>query len=1173
MHMFGRLRTGSLSWAIALVPVVLLSGCGGSDVGKQSHSPPTAIASVIGFKPSSAAGANPVVVTVRSRADVLLSGKDSDGTDAALVSTTWTQTDTDAAVPKVTLISRNSSTVSFTAPTVAQDVTLNFSLTSTDAQGQSATANVRVLVKPVNDANEFLSYLATPHVFTAAVATQEGLAAPLTADAPVCLTLDRRIQYQSRDYSQSPQTRTVSLPALKADVAWTAAIGGSAADFASYTNPRAVFNIPALDTDNLYVLFNQPQAGQSRVTPVQVAQQLVPADVDSATLIMAVTAAPGSCDGSVASSDLGSKTLKVAALDSSGTVAASNTAASAGSAVVLDQITPDMLLGSAAGIETRESALAYYQALDPNGIKLTLNDWLDANCFVSTAKDYGADAHSVYTNNYDLGFGRDMYFTTCKADHVGAGGAVTAHKDDMASVVINYPSLDAAANKVDSIIAVAMEYSAAADGTNPTKRFPKFYVFAPDDREGKFKRVLTANFDRRGEKYVPGTCTICHGGTVAAFAANQPYPQAGDVNSTFMPWDLDSLLYADTDPAFTGRSVDKSLYTRHAQEPALRHLNQLAYATYQTPQPVHVIDPVTHVQTDVDRFLAPRQLLEKWYGGSGLPNAAYDDSATPAGWTGQEDLYHKVLARNCRACHVQNEAPDKQFTDYAKFISQYVTNSPDATKSVQQLIYRDGRMPLARLTMDRFWVDYAGGDSAAKLLATHIQQVTGQSDLLTASQTPVPPGKPVPNVLINGVTAATAVQTTRFTGVRVDASQSLYIAHYTWSLCLTPFGGSSCATRSLVGASSASPGFLANESGDYQLTLNADNGLGTVTTSNYVVTVPNKTPNVSGCSAPQSVAIPNPLTIDLSTCLIAGDGASTVQLQDPVTLAWGAAVNTLSYSASVSGTSIGFNYASTATQPAHLVYRVCDIDNDCGQSAVDIAIVTTMTATDDVAPTFLASLPLSIAVSGLSGLSANDVVLPANDLFTLNIMSQPAHGSIAPTSAARSGNVTYSSTYVSCDINGKDITDNTHAAPCAGDTFTYRLTASNGTTHSNTANVAVKVQATTSFSQGGSSVFSFLGGGTHCQSCHDGTDVAATTQWKYFAGDALSTWTSLKRWAAQDKTGTPTSNPASAAIYDNPCNGGGTVAHTASTQILTSAPNGGQCAIVLQWINEGANFN
>ena len=1169
MHMFGRRITGNSSWAAAILPALLLAGCGGSDVGNQSHTPPTAIASVIGFKPSSAAGADPVAVTVRSRADVLLSGKDSDGVDAALTSTVWTQTDTDPAVPKVTLISRNSSTVSFTAPTVAQDATLNFRLTTTDAKGQSATANVRVLVKAVNDASEFLSYLATPHVFTVALATQEGMAAPLAADAPVCVTLDRRIQYRSRDYSQSPQARTVSLPAIKADVAWTSAVGGSAqtpnsaADFASYTNPRAVFNIPALDTDNLYVLFNQRQAGQNLVTPTQVAQQLVAADVDNATLIMAVTAAPGSCDGSVASSDLGTKTLRIAALDSSGTVVASNAAASAGSAVVLDQITPDMLLGSTGGIETRESAVAYYQALDPNGLKLTLNDWLDANCFVSTAKNYGADAHSVYTNNYDLGFGRDMYFTTCKADHL-AGGTVTAHKDDMASVVINYPSLDAAANKVDSIIAVAMEYSAAADGSNPAKRFPKFYVFAPDDRDGKFKRVLTANFDRRGEKYVPGACTICHGGTVPAFVANQPYPQAGDVNSTFMPWDLDSLLYADTDPTFTGRSVDKSLYTRQAQESSLRQLNQLAYATYQTPQLVHVVDPVTHAQTDVDRFQAPRELVEKWYGGPGLPNATYTDAATPSGWVGQEDLYHKVMARNCRACHTQNETPDKQFTDYAKFISQYVANTADTTKSVQQLVYRDGRMPLARLTMDRFWVDYAGGDSAAKLLAAHIQQVTGQTDLLTASQTPVPPGKPLPNVVINGATAATPVLATRFNGVRVDASRSLYIAHYTWSLCLTPIGGSSCAARSLVGASSASPGFLANESGSYQLTLSADNGLGTVSTSSYVVTVPNKVPDISGCSTVQGVAISNLLTIDLASCLIAGDGASTVQLQDPGTLGWGTAVTALTYSASVSGTSIGFNYVPTATQPAHLVYRVCDSDNDCVQSFVDVPIVTTLTATDDVvSPTSLASLPLSITVASLS---ANDVVLPTNDLFTLNIMSQPPHGLVAPTSAAKSGSLTYSSTYVACDINGKDITDNTHTATCAGDTFTYRLTASNGTTHSNTANVAVKVTATTSFSQGGSSVFSFLGG-TQCASCHAGSDVVATSKWKYLVGDPSGTWSTLAQWATKDFNGVATSNPSNAAIYDNPCNGAN--AHSLSTQRFDST----QCATVLQWIREGANLN
>jgi hypothetical protein len=470
--------------------------------------------------------------------------------------------------------------------------------------------------------------------------------------------------------------------------------------------------------------------------------------------------------------------------------------------------------------------------------------------------------------------------------------------------------------------------------------------------------------------------------------------------------------------------------------------------------------------------------------------------------------------------------------------------------------------------MDRFWVDYAGQDSAAKLLATHIQQVTGQTDLLDAGQNAIAPGKTVANVAVNAVTANSTVPATRFTEARVDASRSIYASTYTWGLCLTPNGGGSCAARPLVGANTSSPGFLANESGNYTLTLNAGNGLGTTSTATYTVAVPNKVPSVTGCAIQQSVAINAPLTIQLASCTVAGDGPSTLQVLDPTTLAWGTSVNTLAYSASVSGANINFTYTASATAPAHLNYRVCDIDGDCGASAVDVAIVATLTANPDSFTTTLSASPLvfTIPVSGVNSLTANDVILPTNDLFNASIASQPANGSVSPTTAARGSSVTYTSNHVSCDINGLDIIS---GLTCAGDPFTYSLVPSGGTPVSNSTSATVKVQATTSFSQGGSSIYSFLGGITHCESCHDGTDATATGKWTYSA-DRVATWNSIKQWASKKVDNSAAGNPVDAALYSNPClgTGGGGSLHTASSQQLTPS----QCSTVLQWIKEGANY-
>ena len=133
--------------------------------------------------------------------------------------------------------------------------------------------------------------------------------------------------------------------------------------------------------------------------------------------------------------------------------------------------------------ETADTARAYYDANDPPpSQKATLNDWLTHNCFDPTAANYGVDpqgltaAHAVYTNNFDLGFGRDMYFTTCTATSPAVVSGF-AKVGDMAAVVLNYANLEAAASKLNPINAVAMEYRAASDGSSGTHRFPKFYIF------------------------------------------------------------------------------------------------------------------------------------------------------------------------------------------------------------------------------------------------------------------------------------------------------------------------------------------------------------------------------------------------------------------------------------------------------------------------------------------------------------------------------------------------------------------------------------------------------------------------------------------------------------------------------------------------------------------------
>src|SRR5262249_47196917 len=153
---------------------------------------------------------------------------------------------------------------------------------------------------------------------------------------------------------------------------------------------------------------------------------------------LSISATPGSCDGKTAAPDLGTR-LVVGALNANQDTPLWNPSDTNNAAATINtdsppssnnptpaMLTSDILLAKIATnaqIETAESAAAYYLAIDPDNKKTTLNDWLDANCFDHNAPDYGVAAaganaaHAVYTNNFDLGFGRDMYFMNCAANN------------------------------------------------------------------------------------------------------------------------------------------------------------------------------------------------------------------------------------------------------------------------------------------------------------------------------------------------------------------------------------------------------------------------------------------------------------------------------------------------------------------------------------------------------------------------------------------------------------------------------------------------------------------------------------------------------------------------------------------------------------------------------------
>lgn len=1080
--------------AMAALCIMALGTACSSNVGKHSNPAPSAVITPVGYQAISGAGTTAVAIKVRSGSAVILSGKDSDGNGTAIASFGWSQTGGPTLqVPPIgaTLLYLTSSTVEFTAPQVASDTMLTFTLTVTNAVGASSTATATVTVTAANDPDEFLvpkvvDNPSPPRRFVVAVAPPTQA---LTPDAPVCVSVNRTVTYTSR--GNGPVSVPLPpLPSLQANAVWDATVaalgagGGQApllAALQSSTNPRVVFDVPAFNDIELATMFNQAAS---------VNQQLVTSDLDSAVLNLSISATPGACNGTTP--DPGTVNASTLALGvyapGASTVAlaaGTNTPVTNGGTGPIN-LTADALLQAvnppkASPVETLSGALAYYAAIDPawaGAPKTDLNTWLDANCFDSTQSDFGTGAagangaHAVYTNNYDLGFGRDMYFIKCAANHQDAQGNTTAYAGDMAAVVINYGSLEQAALKQAPILAVAMEYQGAGHSNCHTGNTPclvKFYAFAPDDRTGLYHRVSSANFDRRGEKYIPGACISCHGGTIT----DATYQTAGseNVDASFMPWDVDALLFSDTDPSFLGNLIGKTPYTSTVQKPNLLNLNALVWQTYQTPELELPAGGACTGASCVDRFAAPIALLTKWYQWCNTANSqdprncptarTYDDSGAPSSgdWPtatptaapttpsgAPNDLYHAVYAHHCRSCHTQNNVVNKQFNTFKTFEGYFEGKIGPAANGIPNVVFNFARMPLARLTADRFWVDFSGSQSAAQRLAQYINsdpnatfpngasQIGMNVSADAAGNTVVSPGVPVlaanvfedvdttgptPDAPATGTNSYTV---DRFGGARMDLSSSLFTASYQTVLAQV-------GPTVIVGANNGSPAFATSVAGVYQLQVTpASASSKTTSPALYTFNVNAKPPTISAACQSISVSaavgtmkdVPLPVS---GTCITLGleppnSNFNALQFQlppgnscqnavsggwvtTPIVDAAGTWTAVLS-SSETYGVALTFNSTATANESVTLCYRITDVDGSDPQGAITFTLTDTLTAVSPLVPVPVGPPPVAAYWISAPTLTASDSIVPADPGVTLVLSSGAATslaGAIGPAAA------------------------------------------------------------------------------------------------------------------------------------------------------------------------------
>jgi len=1142
--------TAALRVFVLFPSLAIISACNsgslGSDVGDQTSLPPVADAAIIGHDNLVAGGA--VTAVVRSGSEVVLAGTNSYGTDGPLVDFDWNGTNAEAQA--LTLISRSSNIVSFKAPFVASTTTLNFTLTVTDADGETDTADVVVTVEPFPDSNHFLSYLVAPTKFQVVSATGDTLADDIDFDTSVRL----RVAYPDR---QGIQQVFEGGAEIKSGT-WLQSIGSDPNDESHIGNPRLSFDIPSIDLDEINLPYaNLPPGDSSRNRILDLNRS---GQIDADVVIVLT---PSSGDASLAKIF-----VPGAAPPASGSRESTFNGAAQELILPLEDLVAQPSNPQSQPYESSATAEIYYNTVDPLGERTTLSDWLVINCFDPDAIDLGADAHAVYTNNFDLGFGRDMYVK--RGDECGNGSLASG---DIASVVINYASILAAAKKTDPIIAVAMEYAPALPpfdaGRSPNDRFAKFYVFAPDEGTGEFVRLGSANFDGRGEKFVPGVCSVCHGGqpkpiqTAACDDGSQAcYADAGDVGSIFMPWDVDSFLFTgpDGDPRqdsslpptthpFLSETDLNALttYTLDNQEDALRELNEAVLATYPNDAPVREL--VHHWYHDPASDTEPDYL-------SNVLTGPFRSGAIPPGWQNvpndpDNELYLGVIAQNCRACHTQFSQDDQVrpgFEDFQNF------DASEAT--VSNIVFQQGRMPLARLTMDRFWVDYEGDSSSAgEILANYLG---------------VPPDVGAPAAIIAviepfPVDCQAPVDVGRNVDVRFDGNGSSFVTSATWDLAYVNGPGSSAT---LVGATGLEPAFRTDNHGEWNATLTVTGPTGISDAATCVVRVANEAPVPPAVFVVATVDEGGTVNnINLRELIQAECGPDTCFGDEPATVAVDlASVNARGTIQIVDAATGTFNYTSTnaATDgPGTIGYTITDVDGDSDSGMVQINI------TSIAGPT---------AANRSATVAVNTTVQPVAFVFGIDALSllNGSGGGVPPLNITA---VTQGSNGGTVSIAGDGSNQVTYVPSrfeTIPETFTYTITDDNDVApKSDTATVTITLARQTTFAGASSSrvqtVFS-----NACAGCHGyGGFFAAEPDWRNYGVVTLNTLRVNIPDAPNDTGDAPGSQ-----ILTVPCTGDlpGGGAHPGGSGLLSGCPAATlspttQYGIVRRWIEEGAANN
>lgn len=353
------------------------------------------------------------------------------------------------------------------------------------------------------------------------------------------------------------------------------------------------------------------------------------------------------------------------------------------------------------GLDTRKSACAYYRAIGavqgcdadgfPTGAQLTLAQWrskFNLSPFPNGNPDPehqpAADGQEVrlqYINRSDLNLGRDMQAIKLKNGDIAYNTCNSPGPQDVRDPLGTLKkigdetqadidlALDNARRGIGTVVCVAMDYS-VIDGINNNQPFTKFYTFGPTG-----ELLLSVSLDGTREKFMPGTCTNCHGGN--AYGGQFPYVETNgelktghpDLESFWQPFDLANLRFSSTQDLEVAKTAIKTLNFRMK------------------------LDALTTPRT---RDLIGVDGVSGWYAAGGVDQNSDFIPPPPHRPTQDLGLYRNVIQPVCQTCHAAQGSTtlslNENLTDRSKICGGEPTLDQNHT------------MPSALVPFERFWL-------------------------------------------------------------------------------------------------------------------------------------------------------------------------------------------------------------------------------------------------------------------------------------------------------------------------------------------------------------------------------------------------------------------------------------------------------------------------------------